>query len=248
MRGRAMALLAAALALAGCVTTGQPVPAPAPLPATAAAQTFGDRLAPQEAARNFVSVVEKVEPVAERFCRQHQVAGQSCDLQIVVDRRRDLPPNAFQTVDEKGRPVVGFTLALIADARNADEIAFVLGHEASHHILGHIGRKQQGAEAGAVLGTMLGQATGADAATMKQWQSFGASIGARRYSKEYELEADALGARIAWYAGYDPVRGAGFFSRLPDPGDQFLGSHPPNAQRLQQVATVVAGLERQAGY
>ena len=28
---------------------------------------------------------------------------------------------------DDGRPVVGFTLALIADARNADEIAFVIG-------------------------------------------------------------------------------------------------------------------------
>jgi|APEBP8051073058_1049385.scaffolds.fasta_scaffold00140_69 predicted Zn-dependent protease len=242
------ALLSVSLVLAGCVTTGQPVPAPAPPPAPAAAGADGGRLSPQDAARNFVTVVERVEPVAERFCRQQAGPGQNCDLQIVVDRRRNLPPNAFQTIDEQGRPVVGFTLALIADARNEDEIAFVLGHEASHHILGHIGRKQQGAEAGAVLGTMLGQATGADAATMKQWQSFGASIGARRYSKEYELEADALGARIAWYAGYDPVRGAGFFSRLPDPGDQFLGSHPPNAQRLQQVGAVVAGLERQAAY
>ncbi|MFN4204725.1 MAG: peptidase M48, partial [Tabrizicola sp.] len=40
----------------------------------------------------------------------------------------------------------------------------------------------------------------------------------------------------------DPVRGSGFFDRLPDPGDKFLGSHPPNAQRKAQVAATVRRL------
>jgi len=187
-----------------------------------------------------------VEPVAERLCQQRSGGRAPCDLQIAIDSRFDQPPNAFQTVDEAGRPVIGFTLALIADARNADEIAFVLGHEASHHILGHIARQQETAMRGAVMGSVLGQITGADAATLDQLQRMGATLGARGYSKAYELEADAMGAEIAWAAGYDPVLGAGFFSRLPDPGDAFLGSHPPNSQRQAQVAAVVAQL-RAAG-
>lgn len=54
----------------------------------------------------------------------------------------------------------------------------------------------------------------------------------RRISR---LEADGLGTEIAIRAGYDPVHGAEFFTRLPDPGDTFLGSHPPNAQRIAAV-------------
>ena len=137
-----------------------------------------------------------------------------------------------------GLMVVGLVLG--------QELAFVLGHEAAHHIAGHIPRRMQTAERGALLGAVYGSVTGADAATMAQLQRMGAEIGARRYSKEFELEADALGAQIAWRAGYDPVRGTGFFERLPDPGDQFLGSHPQNAQRSAQVAAVVAELERGA--
>jgi hypothetical protein len=34
-------------------------------------------------------------------------------------------------------------------------------------------------------------------------------VGARRYSKAFELEADALGTVIAARAGYDPLRGCG---------------------------------------
>ncbi len=240
---RAIGIWCGMAALAGCVAQ-----APMPVPPPQAQPAPSPVLTPQQAARNFVEVVERVEPVAEAVCRKETGGRANCDLQIVIDRRMDMPPNAFQTVDGMGRPIVGFTLSLIADARNADEIAFVLGHEASHHILGHIPRKQQTAAAGAVLGQVLGRVTGADAATLDRLETLGASVGARRYSRDFELEADALGAMIAWHAGYDPVTGAGFFSRLPDPGDEFLGSHPPNAQRQAQVAAVVRRLEAQAGY
>ncbi|MDZ4136092.1 MAG: M48 family metalloprotease, partial [Paracoccaceae bacterium] len=67
-------------------------------------------------------------------------------------------------------------------------------------------------------------------------------VGARRYSKGFELEADALGAEIALRAGLDPVRGAQFFARIPDPGDAFLGTHPPNADRMATVRAAVAHL------
>lgn len=72
-----------------------------------------------------------------------------------------------------------------------------------------------------------------DAAT-----NVGASVGARSYSKEFELEADALGTVIARKSGYNPVRGAEYFTRIPDPGNRFLGSHPPNAQRIETVRRV----------
>ncbi len=204
-------------------------------------------LTPQQAVATFVSVVERVEPLAERFCRERAARGTNCDLQIVVDSRPQSPPNAFQTVDARGRPVVGFTLALIADARNADEIAFVLGHEASHHIRGHIPKREESALAGALVAGVLAQASGADAAAVRAAQDAGAQVGARTYSRDFELEADALGAEIAFAAGYDPVRGSGFFDRLPDPGDRFLGSHPPNAQRKELVRNVTARLRAAGG-
>ena len=72
-------------------------------------------------------------------------------------------------------------------------------------------------------------------------QRIGAGIGARTYSKEFELEADRLGALVAIRAGYNAVRGAAFFARLPDPGDQFLGSHPPNEARIEMVRRVSLG-------
>ncbi|MCZ8152544.1 MAG: M48 family metallopeptidase [Rhodobacteraceae bacterium] len=240
MRAILLAFLAVT-ALSACVPT-YPAGDPAGIYAPAVPTAAPAPLAPRQAASNFIRVVSRVEPMTEEICRA-RTRGVNCDFRIVIDDRAGQGPNAFQTLDETGRPILGFTLALIADARNEDEIAFVLGHEAAHHILGHIPQTQQTAMAGAVMAGILAQATGADPAAVDAAQRIGATVGARRYSRAFELEADALGAEIAFYAGYDPVLGAGFFDRLPDPGDQFLGSHPPNSERKAQVRAIVAQLQ-----
>jgi len=194
-----------------------------------------------QSARSFLRVVQTVEPVAERECRA-RTSGVNCDFNIVVDDRPGQPPNAFQTLDKQGRPVVAFTLALIADARNEDELAFVLGHETAHHIAGHIARQQQNAVAGAVIFAGLATLSGGGSEAVRTAQRLGAEVGARSYSKDFELEADALGTVITAWAGFDPLRGAEFFTRIPDPGDKFLGTHPPNASRIDVVRRTVAGL------
>lgn len=231
-----------ALALSACVSAPPSVPyAPTNEPLPAPDQV----LAPQAAARNFGQVVQRMEPLLEAECRARPSA-RNCDFRIVVDTAPGAPPNAYQTLDQSGRPVLAFTVALIADARNADELAFVMGHESAHHILDHIGRERQTAAVGGALTGVLAAALGGDPNAIRAAQDIGAQVGARSYSKDFELEADELGTVLTWHAGFDPERGAAFFSRLPDPGDQFLGTHPPNTQRIALVRQTVARLR--AGY
>jgi Zn-dependent protease with chaperone function len=239
---RILAALAAGLWLAACQPVPMTTPPPLPLPeniAPARPDLQAGRLAPENAARNFISVLQRVEPVAEQMCRERSPRA-NCDFLIFVDDTPGLPPNAFQTLDRAGRPLLGFTLALIADARNMDEIAFVVGHESAHHVAGHIPQTQRTAVTGAVLAGILAQASGASPEAVRTAQQMGAEMGARTYARDFELEADALGAEIALRAGFDPLRGSAFFDRLPDPGDQFLGTHPPNAERKETVRRVVA--------
>lgn len=235
-------LVAVALALAGCAVPAPPPQAP-PAGSPELSQDERQRLRgdARRAAEDFVTVVQRVEPVAERVCRA-ETDGIDCDLQIYVDDRPGVPPNAFQTLDPQGRPAIVFTLALIADARNQDELAFILGHEAAHHIAGHIPRARASAEIGALVLGGLAEAAGQGRRGVDTAAQLGAELGARRYAKEFELEADALGTVIAHGAGYDPLRGARFFARIPDPGDRFLGTHPPNDERLATVARVAAAL------
>ncbi len=227
------------IGLAGCVSTVPPQSPTRPAPQPTASPPATPARAKVE---QFVSVVQSVEPVAEAVCRQRTKPGTNCDFRIVVDDRPGQPVNAYQTLDRTGRPILAFTLPMIAEVRNRDELAFVMGHEAAHHIAGHIPRQKQNAMAGAVLLGSLATLSGANADAVRSAADLGASVGARSYSKEFELEADALGTVITRRAGYDPVRGAVFFSRIPDPGDRFLGTHPPNAQRIETVRRVDAQL------
>lgn len=218
--------------LAACHGTQEAPPPQAAPPAAANAEA---------AAQVFAAVVRRVEPVAEAVCAA-QAPGRDCDFAISVDPDRRQPPNAYQSLDARGRPQIVFTLSLIAGAQNADELAFVLGHEAAHHIAAHLARAERQAITGAILGGILASAGGAGAEGVDLGLRLGAQVGALRFSKAHELEADRLGTVIAYRAGYDPVRGAAFFARLPDPGDRFLGSHPANADRQAAVRDTAAGL------
>ncbi len=229
--------LLAALALSACATVQLPSPVPSPVGATSA------QLRANQAARQFVEVVEAVEPVAEQMCRA-RTSGLNCDFQIVVDDRADQPPNAFQTVDRFGRPIVAFNLGLINSVENADELAFVMGHEAAHHIRDHLTKTRESATVGAVVFAGIAAISGAEAEAVRNAAPLGAAGGARTAAKELEREADQLGTIISAQAGYDPVRGAAFFARIPDPGNRFLGSHPPNAARLEVVKRTAASIGR----
>jgi predicted Zn-dependent protease len=226
-------VLALVLGLAGCDIS---VTTTAPPGAVADDVTL---LTPDEAVRSFTEVVRALEPVAERECRR-RTTDANCDFLIAVDPRVNAPANAFQSLDDQGRPVLTFTVALIASTQNADEMAFVMGHEAAHHIAGHLERQRLNAEAGAVIFGNLATLTGTG--DVESARQLGAVVGARTFSKEFELEADALGTVITYRAGYDPRVGAIFFTRIPDPGDQFLGTHPPNAARIETVNATLRSL------
>lgn len=240
-KGLSLVLAATAL-LAGCaVQPGAPLPADgvAARSAQVVRATPVYPRTPQGAAMTFAAVIRSMEPVIESECVQRRRSPINCDFQFVVDDRPGLEPNAFQTLDPNGRPIIGFTLALIAMAQNADELAFAVGHEASHHILNHIDQRTGAATAGAAILSGIVAASGADPASIRAAQQMGASVGARYYSRDWELQADYLGAIVTLNAGYDPVRGAEFFARIPDPGDRILGTHPSRAQRQARVAQAV---------
>lgn len=232
-------------------------------PATARA---GGRLSPAAAVRQFHQVVSRVEPAAEKFCRQEMAGkeGFDCDITIAIDQKSQ-SRNAYQSYDRDGKPVVTFTVPMIADARNPDELAFVLGHEMGHHIGQHITKQEQQAIAGAILMgalTAYGQAsasyanpyryTGNDAQIMQNNMDLGAGAGRVAYSQTYELESDVIGTAIATMAGYDPIKGARFFARPESKVDasgnlSFWGTHPPDRKRLATVIATSASIKENGG-
>ena len=248
---RALGALAL-LALAGCGTTYQlPDAAGSSLPPAAGGGT------PAGPARNmadFQRVAARVEPVAEQFCREEHpgAAPIACDFEIGLARDPDMPPNAFQTRDENGRPLIVMSRALLAGMTDDDEIAFVLSHEASHQIADHLTKQAQQQTFGALilggLAAAAGQYGGVEATNdqIRQAMDMGAFLGGRAYSQSYELEADTLGAFIAARAGYDPERGALIFqSPALAGGGGLLASHPASEERMRAIAAAAAEIRRQ---
>ena len=230
-------ILILTFAIAACdvpQSATQPAPGPATLkPPKGPSEPTGPGLSEQD----FTEVVAAVRPVATQICRR-RTNETNCDFTIVIDPNVRAKRRAYQRQDKNGRPILTFTKSLISSLRNREELAFILGHEASHHIAGHLRREHQYAVAGAAALAGLAKSNGDSAARIAKAKKAGASIGARTFSKEFELEADELGAKIAHRAGFNPLIGAQFFNTIPDPDDRFLGTHPPTAARLAAVARV----------
>ncbi len=213
--------------VSGCVATAPPL--------------VPQQVEPGTTELSFAAISQRVEVVAESECRA-RLRGGNCDFAVLVETDPTAGLNAFQTVGRNGRPVIIVTTGLIEAVINADELAFVIGHEAAHHIRQHIPQQVDAARQGALVFSVLAQMGGADDAAIREAAELGAAVGAQRFSQEHELEADQLGTIIAARAGFDPVLGAQFFDRLPDPAGRIFSTHPPNAARQQMVRETAAGL------
>jgi predicted Zn-dependent protease len=253
MKTRALAA-ALILGLAGCGTT-YAVPDGGGVPVAIDTGVAVPAGSPRTAS-DFARVAARVEPAAEAYCREVAPGAPRgyCDFDIHLQRDPRMPPNAFQTRGRDGRPVVVMAASLLSEMRSDDEVAFVLSHEAAHHIAGHIPKQQQQQLLGAlVLGGIVaaaGDPYGGPASdrAIQRAMDVGAYVGARSYSQSYELEADTLGTYITVTAGYAPERGADIFSRpaLANPGGPpLLASHPGSAQRQATVARVATDIRRQ---
>ncbi len=224
----------------GCVETTGPAPQPQK-PAPTKPQVTKLRSASSGLAA-FKRVSGRVEPVAERSCRQmHPKApAKFCDFQIKVLNDPKQAPNAFQSIGKDGRPVITFNINMIRSIQNDHEIAFIMGHEAGHQMATHLIKQRQNATAGAVVGGILAGVLGANVNT---GTDLGGLIGARGYSKNYELQADRIGTHIASRAGYNPVVGAKSFNRTAGGSNAFLSTHPPSQDRINTVNQTAAQIK-----
>ncbi len=128
---------------------------------------------------------------------------------------------------------------MIQAARTDDEVAGVMAHELSHVVLRHgtlqaakAQKFQLGALAGQVLGSIVGGRTGQ---VIAQGSNVGLSTYFLKYSREYEREADLLGAQIMARAGYDPRQMANMFRTIQErgggSGPEWLSDHPDPGNR-----------------
>jgi len=132
---------------------------------------------------------------------------------------------------------------MLQAARTDDEVAGVMAHELSHVILRHgtlQAAKAQKFQIGAIAGQILGSIVGGQkGAIISQGSQIGLSTYFLKYSREYEREADLLGAQLMARAGYDPRQMANMFRTIQqqggNSGPEFLSDHPDPGNRYDAI-------------
>src|SRR6266853_4355432 len=128
---------------------------------------------------------------------------------------------------------------MIEAARTEGEMAGVMAHELSHVALRHgtaQATKAQKYAVGAGIAGILGTILAGPAAGQLAQLPIGAYF--LKYSREYETEADLLGARIMANAGYDPRDLANMFRTIEAQGGGgggFLSDHPSPKDRYARI-------------
>jgi len=132
---------------------------------------------------------------------------------------------------------------MIEAAKTEGEVAGVMAHELSHVALRHgtaQATKAQKFQIGSVLGQIAGAIVGGTAGSIiSQGTQFGLGATFLKYSREYESQADILGAQILARAGYQPREMANMFKTIEaeggSNGPQWLSSHPNPGNRYDAI-------------
>jgi hypothetical protein len=133
-------------------------------------------------------------------------------------------------------------------AEGEGEVVGVMAHELAHVLLRHgtanatkAQKFQIGAVAGAIAGAIIGGGWGE---AISQGSQFGLGAWLMKYSRDYEKQADLLGAQIMARAGYDPRVLGRMFENIQKEsragGPQWLSSHPHPCNRSAYIAKEAA--------
>src|SRR5918993_835162 len=139
---------------------------------------------------------------------------------------------------------------MLQAAKNEGEVAGVLAHEISHVALRH-GTAQAGKATPYQVGSILGQIAGAiiggvAGQAISLGSQFGFGTAFLKYGREYERQADILGAQMMARSGYDPRDMANMFQTIQSKGGgggpEWLSSHPNPANRYEAINKKAASL------
>lgn len=133
---------------------------------------------------------------------------------------------------------------MIEAARTEAEVAGVMAHELAHVVLRHgtvQASKAQKFQIGAIAGQILGAIVGGNAGSViAQGSEIGLGTYFLKYGREFEREADLLGAQILAASGYDPIAMATMFETIAKKGGgsggpEWLSSHPNPGNRSAAI-------------
>ncbi len=180
-------------------------------------------------------VADRIEDASERL-HAKAVRGFEWQWTVVND---DNMVNAWALPGGKSAVYTG----MLRMAKSDDELAVVMGHEASHAIARHAGERISSNMViqGALQGTSIAlgdMSPAAQQATMAAL-GLGSNVGVLLpWSRMQESEADELGLLIAADAGYDPRTSIDLWTRMASQSGappEFLSTHPSENTRIKRL-------------
>jgi len=180
-------------------------------------------------------VADRIEDASERL-HAKAVRGFEWQWTVVND---DNMVNAWALPGGKSAVYTG----MLRMAKSDDELAVVMGHEASHAIARHAGERISSNMViqGALQGTSIAlgdMSPAAQQATMAAL-GLGSNVGVLLpWSRMQESEADELGLLIAADAGYDPRTSIDLWTRMAAQSGappEFLSTHPSENTRIARL-------------
>ncbi|HZY30998.1 MAG TPA: M48 family metallopeptidase [Candidatus Methylomirabilis sp.] len=149
------------------------------------------------------------------------------------------------------------TRGMLAMLNSEAQLAGVLGHEIGHATARHAANQLTKALGAQILSLGLMALSPGGRENSGNWARVSGAISDHillGYGREAELEADELGLRTAYRAGYDPremvafLKGMKLKERLEALGYHgFQGTHPETADRIVKAETMAAILTEQGG-
>jgi len=194
-------------------------------------------------------VDQYVEGVGARLVKGIPPEFQHPEFKFTFDVVNQKDINAFAL---PGGPMF-LNRGMMEASKSEAEMAGVMAHEISHVALRH-GTAQAGKSTlpsilgavGQIGGAILG-GTGGD--LLGLGSQIGAGAWMTKYSREYESQADILGAQILARAGYDPREMANMFKTIQAEGGgggiEWLSSHPDPGNRYNAITKEAAALQVQ---
>jgi Zn-dependent protease with chaperone function len=135
----------------------------------------------------------------------------------------------------------------LMDAMSDEEMAIVLGHELTHYTHEHVRRQQSKGTLAQILGAgasiAMSQISNPSA---QQLAALGGQLGLSAlmsgYSREFEDQADRVGLRYVYEAGFDPTKGPGLWEKFKQKyGEEdkltnfFTGDHSRPTERIRSI-------------
>jgi predicted Zn-dependent protease len=241
-----LGLVATALTLAGCASTGVNK-GDFNIMSYEEEWQLGAQLE-QDIARqmrllNDATALNYLNSMGQRIVAQSELAQAPWEFHIVADPQI----NAFNIPGGH----VYVNTGLICAADNAAELAGVVAHESAHGVARH-GTEQYSRAYGAnILASLV---LGGNAPLYQQILASVVANGTfAKWGRDAEREADALGVIYMYNAGYDPMGMVTMFQELlsrqqrsPSSVEQFFSSHPLTQERIETSRAQVQQLPPRA--